>query len=154
MNQERKPKLLNRLNRIGGQVKGVAKMVEDERYCIDILTQIQAIRAALGKVETELLRDHIAHCVHEAFTTVRRSVRRRRNSSRSCTDQIGERSDRERRRADVAPAEPAIYCPPALTAASEVPSKAAVRTLASVTLAGLRPYRTSGASAPDFLEPA
>jgi DNA-binding FrmR family transcriptional regulator len=69
MNQERKPKLLNRLNRIGGQVKGVAKMVEDERYCIDILTQIQAIRAALGKVETQLLRDHIAHCVHEAFTS-------------------------------------------------------------------------------------
>jgi DNA-binding FrmR family transcriptional regulator len=69
MNQERKPKLLNRLNRIGGQVKGVAKMVEDERYCIDILTQIQAIRAALGKVETELLRDHIGHCVHEAFAS-------------------------------------------------------------------------------------
>ena len=69
MIQDNKPKLLNRLNRIGGQVKGVAKMVEDDRYCIDILTQIQAIRAALGKVETELLRNHISHCVHGAFTS-------------------------------------------------------------------------------------
>ena len=69
MDQARKPKLLNRLNRIGGQVKGVAKMVDDDRYCIDILTQIQAIRAALGKVETELLRDHIGHCVHGAFNS-------------------------------------------------------------------------------------
>lgn len=67
MIQENRAKLLNRLNRIGGQVKGVAKMVEDDRYCVDILTQIQAIRAALGKVESELLRDHIDHCVHGAF---------------------------------------------------------------------------------------
>jgi DNA-binding FrmR family transcriptional regulator len=69
MDQVQKPKLLNRLNRIGGQVKGVAKMVEEERYCIDILTQIQAIRAALVKVETELLRDHIRNCVHGAVTS-------------------------------------------------------------------------------------
>jgi DNA-binding FrmR family transcriptional regulator len=67
--EENKPKLLNRLKRIGGQVKGVAKMVEDDRYCIDILTQVQAVRAALSKVETELLRDHIGHCVHGAFTS-------------------------------------------------------------------------------------
>jgi DNA-binding FrmR family transcriptional regulator len=67
--QDNKPKLLNRLNRIAGQAKGVAKMVEEDRYCIDILTQIQAIRAALGKVETEILRDHISHCVHGAFTS-------------------------------------------------------------------------------------
>lgn len=64
-----KPRLLNRLNRIAGQVKGVAKMVEEDRYCIDILTQTQAIRAALSKVEAELLRDHIGHCVHGAFTS-------------------------------------------------------------------------------------
>ncbi|HWA63272.1 MAG TPA: metal-sensitive transcriptional regulator [Caulobacteraceae bacterium] len=69
MIQESKPKLLNRLNRVAGQVKGVARMVEEDRYCIDILTQIQAIRAALGKVEAELLRDHIGHCVHGAFTS-------------------------------------------------------------------------------------
>jgi CsoR family transcriptional regulator, copper-sensing transcriptional repressor len=65
--QDKKPKLLNRLNRIEGQVRGVARMVEDDRYCIDVLTQIQAIRAALGKVETELLRDHIDHCIRGAF---------------------------------------------------------------------------------------
>jgi DNA-binding FrmR family transcriptional regulator len=69
LTEDQKPKLLNRLNRIGGQVKGVAKMVEEDRYCIDILTQIQAVRAALSRVETELLRDHIGHCVYGAFTT-------------------------------------------------------------------------------------
>ena len=69
MIHENKPRLLNRLNRIAGQVKGVAKMVEEDRYCIDILTQIQAIRAALSKVETELLKDHIGHCVHGAFAS-------------------------------------------------------------------------------------
>jgi DNA-binding FrmR family transcriptional regulator len=69
MNRDNKPKLLNRLNRIAGQVKGLAKMVDDDRYCIDVMTQIQAVRAALSKVETELLREHINHCVHEAFAT-------------------------------------------------------------------------------------
>ena len=69
MNREITPKLLNRLNRIAGQVKGVARMVDQDRYCIDVLTQIQAIRAALGKVECELLRDHIDHCVHGAFAS-------------------------------------------------------------------------------------
>jgi DNA-binding FrmR family transcriptional regulator len=69
MDRENKPKLLNRLNRIAGQVKGVARMVEEDRYCIDVMTQIQAIRAALGRVETEMLRDHIGHCVHHAFAS-------------------------------------------------------------------------------------
>jgi DNA-binding FrmR family transcriptional regulator len=66
---ENKPQLLNRLNRIAGQVRGVANMVDEDRYCIDILTQIQAIRAALTKVEAELLKDHIGHCVHGAFAS-------------------------------------------------------------------------------------
>jgi CsoR family transcriptional regulator, copper-sensing transcriptional repressor len=47
-----KPKLLNRLNRIEGQVRGITRMVDDNRYCIDVLTQIQAVRAALARVET------------------------------------------------------------------------------------------------------
>jgi DNA-binding FrmR family transcriptional regulator len=64
-----KPKLLNRLRRLEGQVRGVARMVEEDRYCIDILTQIQAIRAALAKVETELLRDHVDHCIRGAFAS-------------------------------------------------------------------------------------
>ncbi len=50
-------------------MKGVARMVEEDRYCIDVLTQIQAIRAALGKVETEMLRDHMSHCVRHAFAS-------------------------------------------------------------------------------------
>ncbi len=61
------PKLLSRLSRIEGQVRGVARMVEDERYCIDILDQIQAIKAALRRVEDELLKGHSAHCVAHAI---------------------------------------------------------------------------------------
>lgn len=69
MNRENKPKLVNRLNRIEGQVRGVARMVEEDRYCIDVLTQIQAVRAALAKVETELLRDHLNHCIVGAMVS-------------------------------------------------------------------------------------
>ena len=60
---ESKAGLLNRLNRIEGQVRGIARMVEQDRYCIDVLTQIQAARAALMRVETEMLKDHIEHCI-------------------------------------------------------------------------------------------
>jgi DNA-binding FrmR family transcriptional regulator len=60
---------INRLNRIGGQVRGVAKMIEDDRYCIDILHQIAAIKAALGKLESEVLKDHAACCVAEAIAS-------------------------------------------------------------------------------------
>ena len=56
-----------RLNRIEGQVRGIARMVDENRYCIDILTQVQAVRAALHKVEEELLKDHVQHCVANAF---------------------------------------------------------------------------------------
>jgi CsoR family transcriptional regulator, copper-sensing transcriptional repressor len=55
--------LLNRLRRIEGQVRGVERMVEDDRYCIDIVTQISAIQAALDKVALGLLDDHAAHCI-------------------------------------------------------------------------------------------
>ena len=55
--------LLNRLRRIEGQVRGVERMVEDDRYCIDVITQISAIQAALDKVALGLLDDHAAHCV-------------------------------------------------------------------------------------------
>jgi DNA-binding FrmR family transcriptional regulator len=61
-----KDRLLKRLSRIEGQVRGVAGMVEDERYCIDVLTQIGAIQAALDKVALGLLDDHTRHCVVEA----------------------------------------------------------------------------------------
>ena len=62
-----KAKLLNRLSRIEGQVRGIAGMVEQDRYCIDVLTQIQAARAALVRVETEMLKDHLEHCIEGAI---------------------------------------------------------------------------------------
>ena len=58
-----KDALLNRLRRVEGQVRGVQGMVEDDRYCIDVLTQINAITAALDKVALELLDDHTRHCI-------------------------------------------------------------------------------------------
>lgn len=60
---------VNRFNRIAGQVRGLAAMVEDDRYCIDILQQIQAVRAALGRAEAEVLRDHAAGCVAAAIAS-------------------------------------------------------------------------------------
>lgn len=67
MERENKPKLLNRLNRIEGQVRGIGRMVDEDRYCIDIMTQLQAVKAALSRVETELMREHIGHCVVSAI---------------------------------------------------------------------------------------
>ena len=61
------PKLLSRLSRIEGQVRGIVRMLEQDRYCIDILDQIQAIKAALRKVEDEVLKNHSAHCVADAI---------------------------------------------------------------------------------------
>jgi DNA-binding FrmR family transcriptional regulator len=61
-----KEKLLRRLARIEGQVRGVARMVEEERYCIDVLTQISAVEAALDRVALGLIDDHTRHCVVEA----------------------------------------------------------------------------------------
>jgi CsoR family transcriptional regulator, copper-sensing transcriptional repressor len=60
---ESKGAVLQRLRRIEGQVRGVAGMVEEDRYCIDVLTQVTAVQAALDKVALELLDDHAAHCV-------------------------------------------------------------------------------------------
>jgi DNA-binding FrmR family transcriptional regulator len=56
-----------RLGRIEGQVRGLSRMVEEGRYCIDIVTQISAVRAALRRVEQEVLRDHVGHCVKHAM---------------------------------------------------------------------------------------
>ena len=67
MDERLKKSQLARLGRIEGQVRGVARMIEEERYCIDVLTQIRAVRAALDKVEQETLSDHLQHCVAHAF---------------------------------------------------------------------------------------
>ena len=58
---------LHRLRRIGGQVQGVQRMVEEGAYCIDILVQIQAARSALRAVELQILKKHMDHCVRDAF---------------------------------------------------------------------------------------
>ena len=58
-----------RLSRIEGQVRGIARMVDEDRYCIDVVTQIAAVRTALRRVEEEILRDHVAHCVEHAITS-------------------------------------------------------------------------------------
>ena len=60
---------VNRLNRIAGQVQGVARMIEEDRYCIDVLNQIAAVKAALGKVESAVLKQHAACCVAEAIAS-------------------------------------------------------------------------------------
>lgn len=67
MQNETRSACLKRLSRIEGQVRGLSRMVEDDRYCIDIVTQVAAVRAALKKVEEEVLRDHVAHCVEHAI---------------------------------------------------------------------------------------
>ena len=60
---ENKSQVLKRLSRAEGQVRGIARMVEEDKYCIDILTQINAAQAALDKAALELLRDHARHCL-------------------------------------------------------------------------------------------
>ena len=60
---------VTRLRKIEGQVRGVVRMIDDKRYCIDILTQIHAVKAALAKVESEILKDHTETCVEEAITS-------------------------------------------------------------------------------------
>lgn len=60
---------INRLNRIAGQVRGVAQMIADDRYCIDILHQIAAIKSALARVESQVLKDHAACCVADAIAS-------------------------------------------------------------------------------------
>lgn len=70
--------LLNRLKRIEGQVRGVARMIEDDRYCVDVLTQLQAIRAALTRVEGEMLKAHLGHCIETAIVSGDKAEQRRK----------------------------------------------------------------------------
>lgn len=69
---------LKRLSRLEGQIRGIAGMVEADRYCIDIVTQIAAARAALRKVEEEILREHVAHCVEHAISSGDKADQRRK----------------------------------------------------------------------------
>ena len=78
MRKDIKASCQKRLSRIEGQVRGLSRMVEDDRYCIDIVTQIAAARAALRRAEEVILRDHVAHCVDEAITSGNRTEQRRK----------------------------------------------------------------------------
>jgi len=78
MNAATKTSVAARLKRIEGQVRGLARMVEQDRYCIDVVTQIGAVRAALRKVEEEVLRDHVGHCVEGAIASGNKSQQRRK----------------------------------------------------------------------------
>lgn len=69
MPDDKSKRPLAALKRIEGQVRGVAKMIEEERYCIDVVTQIEAARAALARVEADLLRQHLGHCVVKAMSS-------------------------------------------------------------------------------------
>jgi DNA-binding FrmR family transcriptional regulator len=78
MRSEIKISCLKRLKRIEGQVRGIAGMVEADRYCIDVVTQIAAARAALRRVEEEILRDHVGHCVEHAINSGNKADQRRK----------------------------------------------------------------------------
>jgi len=78
MKREIKQACLKRLQRIEGQVRGLTRMVDEDRYCIDVVTQISAVRAALRRVEEEVLRDHVAHCVEHAIATGDKADQRRK----------------------------------------------------------------------------
>lgn len=67
MRAEAKSSVLKRLKRIEGQVRGLVRMVDEDRYCIDVVTQISAVRAALRRAEEEVLKDHLGHCVEHAI---------------------------------------------------------------------------------------
>jgi DNA-binding FrmR family transcriptional regulator len=73
-----KDQLQARLRRIEGQVRGIERMVDEDRYCIDVITQISAIRAALKRVEEEVLKDHVAHCVEHAIVSGKKDEQRKK----------------------------------------------------------------------------
>jgi DNA-binding FrmR family transcriptional regulator len=80
MQKETKAAVLKRLSRIEGQVGGLFRMVEEDRYCIDVVTQISAVRAALRRAEEEILRDHVSHCVEHAIASGNKSEQRKKIS--------------------------------------------------------------------------
>jgi len=73
-----KTSVLKRLKRIEGQVRGLSRMVEHDRYCIDIVTLLSAVRAALRRAEEEILADHAAHCLEHAIASGNQAEQRRK----------------------------------------------------------------------------
>ena len=80
MRKDAKISCLRRMRRIEGQVRGLARMVAADRYCIDVVTQISAVRAALRRAEEEILEDHVAHCVEHAIASGNKREQRRKVS--------------------------------------------------------------------------
>jgi len=78
MRNDIKTACAKRLNRIEGQVRGIGHMLDEDRYCIDIVTQISAVRTALRRLEEEILRDHVAHCVERAIASGNKADQRRK----------------------------------------------------------------------------
>jgi DNA-binding FrmR family transcriptional regulator len=142
MRTEIKTSCLKRLKRIEGQIRGLAGMVEDDRYCIDVVTQIAAAKAALRRVEEEILRDHVAHCVEHAISSGDKADQRRKIAelmdvvSRADRQSVFQRSGhrfasrkrvKPRNRAS-APAQPCSWLTPGSAGASN-PNHAAAATL-------------------------
>ena len=80
MRNDIKTSALKRLNRIEGQIRGISKMLAEDRYCIDVVTQVSAARAALRRVEEEVLRDHVATCVEHAVASGNKVEQRKKIS--------------------------------------------------------------------------
>ena len=80
MREPTKSACLKRLNRIEGQVRGLARMIGEDRYGIDVVTQVSAVRAALRRAEEEILKDHVAHCVEHAIESGDADEQRRKVS--------------------------------------------------------------------------
>ena len=78
MRKDIKASCAKRLQRIEGQVRGIARMVDGDRYCIDIVTQVSAVRAALRRLEEEILQDHVVHCVEHAIASGNKADQRKK----------------------------------------------------------------------------
>ena len=78
MQKDIKAAVQKRFSRIEGQVRGLSRMVDEDRYCIDIVTQISAVSAALRRVEEEVLRDHVSHCVEHAIASGSKADQRKK----------------------------------------------------------------------------
>jgi DNA-binding FrmR family transcriptional regulator len=78
MNSNVKKTSLERLGRVEGQVRGIARMIEDDRCGLDIVTQMSAVQAALGKVKQELLKAHVSRCIEDALLSSNAEERRRK----------------------------------------------------------------------------
>jgi DNA-binding FrmR family transcriptional regulator len=78
MTPETRRNARSRLARIEGQVRGLVRMIDGDRYCIDVITQIQAVRAALARVERLVLQDHVGHCVADAVASGNKAERDRK----------------------------------------------------------------------------